>query len=93
LAFFVAALFRSPRVPAVTKFHNTAHVLLRTAERGLTLEQLKSVVNFPDKKKQQYKGDNGGFVYKFEKIIDGKTVVAIAEVKSSECWLISGWCP
>jgi hypothetical protein len=61
------------------------------AERGFCLEQLKSVVNYPDKKKQQYKGTNGGFVFKFEKVIDGETVVAIAEVKKSECWLISGW--
>lgn len=60
-------------------------------ERGFCLEQLKSVVNYPDRKKQQYKGDNGGFVYRFEKAIHGETVIAIAEVRKSECWLISGW--
>lgn len=75
----------------VKRFHNTAHVLLRMTERGFCLEQLKSVVNYPDKKRQQYRGDNGGFVYKFEKEIDGEVVVAVAEVKNSDCWLISGW--
>ena len=61
------------------------------AERDFSLDQLKSVVNYSDRKKQQYKGDNGGFVYKFEKVIEGRNVIAIAEVKKLECWLISGW--
>jgi hypothetical protein len=65
--------------------------MLRISERGLCLEQLKSAVNYSDKKRQQYKGDNGGFVYKFEKIIKGQTVIAVAEIKNTECWLISGW--
>jgi hypothetical protein len=75
----------------IETFYVTSHVLKRIAERGLTLEQLKSVVNGPSRKMQQYRGDNGGFVYKFEKEISGVQVAAIAEVKQSECWLISGW--
>ena len=75
----------------IKDFHVTAHVLLRIAERGLSLEQLKVVVNYPERKRQRYKGDNGGFVYKFEKEIDGEVIVATAEVKTSDCWLISGW--
>jgi hypothetical protein len=60
-------------------------------ERGFSLEQLKSVVNYPDKKSRQYKGANGGIVYRFEKGMDDQTVVAVAEVKNTECWLMSGW--
>jgi len=80
-------------MPPIKKFFVTAHVLQRIAERGLSLDELKIVVNGPDRKRQQYKGDNGGFVYKFEKEIDGETIVAIAEIKASDCWLISGWRP
>jgi hypothetical protein len=60
-------------------------------ERGFSLEQLKSVVNYPDKKSKECKGANGGVVYKFEKEMNGETVVAIAEVKNTDCWLMSGW--
>lgn len=52
---------------------------------------MQDVVKYPDKKNQQIRGSNGGFVYKFSKTIDGKTLVVIAEVKKSECWLISGF--
>ena len=78
-------------MPPIEIFHITTHALQRIAERGLNLEQLKRVVNSHDRKRQQYKGDNGGFVYKFEKEIDERALIAIAEVKKTECWLISGW--
>jgi len=48
-------------------------------------------VNYPDKKQQQHKGKHNGFVNKFEKTVDGKTLVVIAETKKTEAWLISGW--
>lgn len=80
-------------MPLIKNFHVTGHVLIRIAERGLSLDQLKQVVSHPDRKRQQYKGDNGGFVYKFEKEIEGEMMVAIAEVKAVDCWLISGWKP
>jgi hypothetical protein len=35
--------------------------------------------------------ENGGFVYKFEKMVDGRKIFAVGEIKKSECWLISGW--
>lgn len=78
-------------MPPVKDFIVTAHALERIAERGLSLEQLKCVINYHDKKKQQYKGENGGFVYKFEKMVDGRKIFAVGEIKKSECWLISGW--
>jgi hypothetical protein len=78
-------------MPPIKNFYITTHMLQRIAERGLSLAELKMVVNNPDRQRQQYKGDNGGFVYKFEKEINGEKIVAIAEVKASDCWLISGW--
>ena len=52
---------------------------------------MKAVVNYPEGKRQQYRGLNGGFVCKFSKTVDSKTLVVIAEVKKSECWLISAF--
>ena len=52
---------------------------------------MKDVVNSHDTKTQQYKGDHGGFVYRFSKTAKGTKLVVVAEVKKSECWLISAW--
>jgi hypothetical protein len=52
---------------------------------------MKEVVKYHENKKQQYRGNHGGLVYKFTKTVDGKTVAVIAEVKKSECWLVSAF--
>lgn len=50
---------------------------------------MKDVINYHEKKVQQYKGNHGGFVYRFEKTVDGKTLIVVAEVKKAEAWLVS----
>jgi len=50
---------------------------------------MEDVVNYHDKKIQQYKGNHGGFVYRFEKTVNGRKLAVIAEVKKTEAWLIS----
>jgi len=72
-------------------FHTTTHGINRVFERGLSLEAMKNVVNYHDKKQQQCRGKHKGHVYKFEKTEDSKTLVVIAEIKKTEAWLISGW--
>lgn len=52
---------------------------------------MKDVVNYHQSKTQQYRGNHGGFVYKFKKTVDGKTLAVVAEVKKGECWLMSGF--
>jgi hypothetical protein len=52
---------------------------------------MKDVVKYATTKKQQYRGNNGGFVYKFTKTVDGNTVSVVAELKKGECWLISAF--
>ena len=52
---------------------------------------MKDVVNYHDKKQQQCRGKHKGHVYKFEKTVDIKTLVVIAEINKTEAWLISGW--
>ena len=78
-------------VGRITTWHTTAHGLNRVFQRGLVLDDMKAVVNSPDRKQQQRKGRHGGFVYLFEKEVDSKTLSVVAEIKKSEAWLISGW--
>ena len=60
---------------------------------GYSVAALKDVVNYPDAKRQQYRGEHGGFVYKFTKVVDGDTLAVVAELKKDECWLISAFWP
>ena len=55
------------------------------------MQQMKDVVNYSETRRQQYKGNHGGFVYRFEKTVSGKRLVVVAEVKGSEAWLMTGW--
>ena len=61
------------------------------AERGITVVELKDVVNYSQTKTAQYKGDHGGVVFRFSKVRGKDTVTVVAEIKGSECWLITGW--
>ena len=54
---------------------------------------MKDVVNYLAVKRQQYRGEHGGFVYNFTKLVVGDTLAVIAEVKKVECWLISAFWP
>lgn len=75
----------------IKTFYDTTHARIRRAERSLSVQAMKDVVNYSDKRMQQYRGTNGGFVYRFSKTAGGKAIVVIAEVKGDKCWLISGW--
>ena len=44
---------------------------------------MEEVVRFHDTKKQPYRGDHGGFVYRFMKSIAGKRVTVIAKAIST----------
>lgn len=61
----------------------------RRSERDLSLEEMKSAVLEHGRRIQQRRGEHGGFVYEFQKIIRGKLRSVIAEVKKAECWLIT----
>ena len=72
-------------------FHPTAHVLIRIAERGLSLQTLKDVVRYADRKQKQYAGEHGGGVFRFSKTTGGTKITVVAEVKGRECWLITAF--
>ena len=75
----------------IKKFHLSQHAINRGIDRDIPLEIAKSVVHYHQELKKQYNGQHGGTVYKFLKTVDGKTLIVVAEVKKSECWLMSAY--
>lgn len=49
------------------RFHQTDHLILRSDERDLSLENIKNVVRYPDKQKRIGKGEHSGIVYAVRK--------------------------
>jgi hypothetical protein len=78
-------------VGKISKFHLTTHAERRINERGLSVEALKDVIKYHDHVDQQARGTHGGFMYRFQKTVDGKTLVVAAEVKKDECWIATGY--
>jgi hypothetical protein len=75
----------------ITKFYDSTHASIRRNERAVSIQSMKDAVIYHDAKRQQYRGEHGGFVYKFSKSVGVETLVVVAEVKKQECWLISAW--
>jgi len=75
----------------IDKFHFTTHCKLRAEQRALSHEEIRDVINYHERKAQQYRGEHGGFVTKFEKTVNAVKLIVIAEVKKAQCWPISSW--
>lgn len=78
-------------MPSPKTFHLTSHLKRRVEQRELSVDPIKDVINYPDHKHQQRRGEHGGFVYLFEKTVEGKTLLVCAELKKSECWIITAY--
>ena len=76
---------------APTKFHLTAHARQRAGERDITQPLFIEVVTSHEKKKQQYRGSHGGFVYLFTKQIAGRELHIAAEVHKDDCCFVTGF--
>jgi len=60
--------------------------------RNLSIENVKNVVIYPDKEtKINRPGRHGGKVHAFEKAVDRVTLKVVAEIKGSECWLMTAY--
>jgi hypothetical protein len=60
--------------------------------RNLSIENVKNVVTYPEKEmKINRPGRHGGKVRAFEKTVDGVTLKVVAEIKGSECWLMTAY--
>ena len=73
------------------RFHTTRHSASRASERNLSFEDLKNVVNYPDSKQKSGRGAHGGQLTVFRKSVDGKILVAVAEIKNQDCWIVTGY--
>ena len=78
-------------MPPPKVFHQRAHFAQRARERGFLVVDAMSCVSFPDKKLRQGKGGDGGFKEVFEKTFGARKLFVVAEIKGSECWLITGY--
>jgi hypothetical protein len=72
-------------------FHVTRHCALRLAERSVLLENVKDVVKYADEEKRLQRGGNGGILRRFEKTVEGRKLVVIAEIKNNDCWLATAY--
>jgi hypothetical protein len=52
---------------------------------------MQEVVRDPDRWTQHRRGEHGGFVYEFVRQRGSETLTVVAEVKKTECWLITAW--
>jgi Domain of unknown function (DUF4258) len=78
-------------MPSPSAFYPRDHFAQRASERGFTLAQAESCVCFPDKKRRQGRGEEGGFKEVFQKAFEDRTLFVVAEVKGADCWLITGY--
>jgi hypothetical protein len=75
----------------IKKFYLTRHANERSRERSISIEIMKSIVKYPELRKQLRRGEHDGFVFKFEKSVEGKKIIVVAEIKKDTCWLISAF--
>jgi hypothetical protein len=73
------------------RFHFTSHARRRSGEREITESLFIEVVTKYEKKKEQYRGSHGGFVYLFSKQIAGKELNVAAEIFREECYFVTGF--
>jgi len=60
--------------------------------RNWSSENIKNVVNYPDKETAINRlGRHGGKVRAFEKTVDGVILKVVAEIKGAECWLMTAY--
>ena len=74
-----------------TNFYFTSHAKRRSDEREITQDLFMEVVTHPDKKKRQYRGTHGGFVYLFTKLIADKELRIAAEIYKNDCFFVTGF--
>jgi hypothetical protein len=75
----------------ITRFYIVPHAIRRKEERGIDIEAMKNVVKYAQKRTFQYKGEHGGNVYRMSKPLGAQWLTVAAEIKGSECWIITGF--
>jgi hypothetical protein len=78
-------------MPVTYRFHRTRHYAQRVAHRELSEETVKQVVYYGKKTALPNRPLHKGRVFMFEKKVDGITFRVVAEIKDSECWLMTSY--
>ena len=75
------------------KIYDTAHLASRARQRGFTFEQVLLTINEPGSilKTPPRRGNHGGMIWLFFRKFGARNLVAVAETKNDECWLITGY--
>jgi len=75
----------------ITVFHDTRHSFHRGHQRQIKLTEMIAVLTAPDSQRQQMRGEHGGFVYLFTRRLGGRQICVVAEVKKTECWIVTAY--
>jgi hypothetical protein len=78
-------------MPVTYRFHRTRHYAQRVSHRELSEETVKQVVYYGRKTALPNRPLHKGRVFMFEKKVDGATFRVVAEIKDSECWLMTSY--
>ena len=75
------------------KFHDTSHVAKRARERGFSVKQAMLAIDQPASilKTPPRRGNHGGMIWLFFRAFGNRILVAVAEVKNNECWIITAY--
>ena len=67
------------------QFHDTSHVAKRARERRFT-DKPARILKTPTRR-----GNHGGTIWLFFRAFGNRILVAVAEVKNNECWIITAY--
>lgn len=67
------------------------HAKARALQRGIDPSEIEEAVQFSDNRKQGVRGPHKGFQYECRKEIGERTLIVIAEIFKSDCWIITGY--
>lgn len=75
------------------EFHDTSHVAKRARERRFTVEQAILTIDHPGHilKTPPRRGNHGGMIWLFSRAFGNRILIAVAEVKNNECWIITAY--
>ena len=74
-------------------FHDTSHAAKRGRERRFTVEQAMLTIEQPTRvlKTPPLRGNHDRMIWLFFRPFRNRILVAVAEVKHNECWIITAY--
>ncbi len=75
----------------IDKFNLTTHAGERFYSRGVSSDDAKNVVIYARQSQFQRMGAHGGQICRFWQRNGDLTLSVVAEIKGSECWILTAW--